>query len=383
MSEAGRRRFWQRPWVRGALLTLATLAVGGALVAVSGVMPVKASSGHWPITEWLLHFAMRRSTVFHSLAIETPPLDDPALVLAGAGHYENGCRPCHGSPVAERPRVVLEMTPQPPIIPLRLDTWRDRELFTIVRHGIKFTAMPAWPSARRDDEVWSMVAFLRRLPELDESGYRLLTGLDAAAELSTFEMAPGLDGTVAAPREVLELCARCHGASGQGRPGSAFPRLAGQHAAALEAALEAYADGRRHSGIMEPLAAALPAGTRRALARHYAALPGLDRSLAAIEPRSSPGGELALAGDPGRRIPACVSCHAEGGRESDPHIPRLRGQNPLFLEAQLELLREGRRGGSDWARLMEPFAHRISAQEAGALAAWFGARQVEDGYRDD
>ena len=35
--------------------------------------------------------------------------------------------------------------------------------------------MPAWPVPDRDDEVWSMVAFLRVLPELDIESYRLLS----------------------------------------------------------------------------------------------------------------------------------------------------------------------------------------------------------------
>ena len=29
--------------------------------------------------------------------------------------------------------------------------WRPRELFYIVKHGMKFTGMPAWPADGRDD----------------------------------------------------------------------------------------------------------------------------------------------------------------------------------------------------------------------------------------
>mgnify|MGYP003298824914 CR=1 FL=1 len=30
---------------------------------------------------------------------------------------------------------------------------KDAELFSIVKHGLKFTGMPAWPTQSRDDEV--------------------------------------------------------------------------------------------------------------------------------------------------------------------------------------------------------------------------------------
>jgi len=41
-------------------------------------------------------------------------------------------------------------------------------LFQVVNHGLKFTGMPEWPVRDRDDEVWAMVAFLKKMPELDE-----------------------------------------------------------------------------------------------------------------------------------------------------------------------------------------------------------------------
>jgi hypothetical protein len=66
------------------------------------------------------------------------------------------------------------MLPSPPDLSTAVRDWRDRELFWIVKHGIKYTGMPAWVAAQRDDEVWAIVAFLRRLPTLDAAGYREL-----------------------------------------------------------------------------------------------------------------------------------------------------------------------------------------------------------------
>ena len=72
------------------------------------------------------------------------------------------------------------MTPPPPFLPEKVPQWQPHELFWIVRHGVKFTGMPAWPALGRTDEVWAMVAFLRRLPEMEPEAYRALATGDPA-----------------------------------------------------------------------------------------------------------------------------------------------------------------------------------------------------------
>jgi cytochrome c553 len=321
---AGRQRWW----FKSAAL-LAGLAVGGLLVVVSGIMPLKASSGHWPITAWFLHFAMRRSVTTHTLGVQAPALDAPRLVLQGAGHYETGCRPCHGSPNLPPPRIVQHMTPHPPSLPPRISAWEPAELFYIVKHGVKFTGMPAWPAQQRDDEVWSMVAFLRTLPELQAEEYQRLVhgepninGDDAQRR--------GLLGLEQAPRAVTASCGRCHGVDGRGRGAGAFPRLAGQRPTYLYAALQAYARGERQSGIMAPIAAGLSLYEMREVALYYGSLqepssPPLSMpqaSMSAIER----GKAIASRGIPRQRVPACVACHGPGPTRRNPIYPILAGQ---------------------------------------------------------
>src|SRR5690606_31448624 len=131
---------------RRALFRLAAVLVIGVIGAVgyawTGLVSASASSGHHPLTYWFLDFAKRSAVRTQSLGIQTPPLDDPALVLKGAGHYATGCAPCHAAPGREPALVAKRMTPEPPYLPLKLERWRDRELFWIVKHGIKFTGMP-------------------------------------------------------------------------------------------------------------------------------------------------------------------------------------------------------------------------------------------------
>ena len=46
--------------IAAVVLAIAGL-FGGLFVMISGIVPIKASSGHWPITAAFLDFAKRRS----------------------------------------------------------------------------------------------------------------------------------------------------------------------------------------------------------------------------------------------------------------------------------------------------------------------------------
>ena len=159
------------------LAILVALAVaGGLLLAWSGLVSVAASSGHYAITTWFLHYTMRQAVKTQSSLVEVPAgvLDDPGQVALGAVHYADGCAPCHGAPGEPRSPLVLAMTPPPPWLPRVIPTWDTEALFWIVRHGVKYSGMPAWPTQARADEVWAVVAFLRALPDLDAATYRRL-----------------------------------------------------------------------------------------------------------------------------------------------------------------------------------------------------------------
>lgn len=360
---------WRR--VLAAVALLAALAGTGAFVLVSlGLVSISASSGHWKATGWLLHYAMRRAVSTQSMGIEVPPLDDPALVLKGAGHYHTGCLACHGAPGQARSLIVQQMTPEPPYLPPRVEHWTPQELFWIVKHGVKFTAMPAWPAQQRDDEVWAMVAFLRALPGLSPERYRQLA-LDGRSD-DTSDPLRSLQDPLG---PVLANCNRCHGEDGGGRGEGAFPRLAGQSEAYLLGALQAYAGGERHSGVMQPIAAGLEPEVREALAQHYAELPAVSRTQV-LEPAPevlAQGLSLAERGIPERGIPSCLHCHGPKNGPRNPIYPNLAGQYARYLKLQLELFTAGKRGGTEYAHIMHSAAQRLTSEQMQALADYYAS----------
>jgi cytochrome c553 len=291
------------------------------------------------------------------LGISAPDLDDPARVSRGARHYAQFCVGCHAHPGAP-PRVVgRTLRPPAPVLHRRIGNWPDALLFVTVRNGVPNSGMPAWPAPAREDEVWDMVAFLRRLPDLDPAAYGALAGeADVAG--------------VAGPRRG---CVRCHGAEGEGRDG--IPRLDIQSPPYLVDALRAFRQGGRTSGVMQIAAQGLDDAMLDRLAREFGRM---------TRPAGAPGqGEppaVVRAGVPDRKVPPCAACHGTSA-PARPEFPVLTGQDRRYLALQLHLFaaESSDRGGGPFRRLMEIAGHNLDPGEIAAAAAWYGAPQPADG----
>ncbi len=331
-------------------IRLMLIGAGGAILglvvlALSGVLNVAATSRPFAVTEWLWHALVRQSVTLHSLGIEVPPLEDAAMVRRAAGHYELVCATCHGSPARPPAAFARHLLPQPPLLVRQMERWRPpARVFWTVKHGIRHTAMPAWPDQNRDDEVWDMVAFLGAMPEMTEPDYRRVSG-----------------------HGVADVCARCHGEEGEGG-GGGLPRLDIQSSAYLASALRAFRDGTRSSGIMRSVAAGLDDAGIGAFAGHY----GRGPEAPSDAPGDGPGAEIARHGIPDRKIPACEQCHGAAAR---PDYPRLAGQDEAYIANQLRLfVTLGAARGGPRATIMANAAWGLTEEDIAAVAGWYAAR---------
>ncbi len=341
-------------------ILLVVLGAIGLVVLVTGIVPVKASSGHWPATAWLLDFASDRSVAFRSHQVEVPELDEPGMLILGASIYRSNCVFCHGEPGEDQPPVAKGMAPTPPLLSKSASEMNAQDLFYIVKHGIKFAGMPAWPTQTRDEEIWPVIAFMQQMPTMDNATYQDLIHHETNATL-------------------LNGCASCHGADGNGRAGKRVPILAAQSRGYLRNSLIAYRQGNRRSGIMMPIAHRLKDDQIEWLANFFSdqtrqtSETSNDLQIASIES----GKQLAHEGDRSNKIPSCVDCHGPGGSKQNDDYPRLAGQSVWYLEQQLKLFADQVRGGSENASLMHPIADKLSDGNRHDLAAFY-ANMVED-----
>jgi hypothetical protein len=94
---------------------------------------------------------------------------DHAILKAGfplAAH----CAVCHGAPGVPQGEMARGLNPLPPDLGKTAPLLSSAEIFWVLKHGIRMTGMPAW-SQHSDEELWATVAFLQKLPGMNEDDY--------------------------------------------------------------------------------------------------------------------------------------------------------------------------------------------------------------------
>jgi mono/diheme cytochrome c family protein len=153
-----------------AIAVPVVIAVGAGIFARSGLYDIGADAHHWSLTYDFLQNVRDWSIRARSEGLRPPNLNDPQLVLKGAGQYAAMCVGCHLAPGKESSEVREGMYPQPPnLSKIGVD---PRDAFWAIKHGIKMSGMPAWDASHDDATIWSMVAFLEKLPSLTPQQYK-------------------------------------------------------------------------------------------------------------------------------------------------------------------------------------------------------------------
>ena len=108
-------------------------------------------------------------------------MDDPHLIAEGAEHYAAMCADCHLAPGVDKSDIRDGLYPTPPNLTKHIAA-SAAEMFWVVKHGIKMSAMPAWGKTHDDHSIWGIVAFLHKLPDLSPDQYRDLASPKAERE---------------------------------------------------------------------------------------------------------------------------------------------------------------------------------------------------------
>jgi mono/diheme cytochrome c family protein len=159
-----------------AFIGVLAIVVGIAAAAYffGGFYSVAATQADPPPVAWALVKVRTASVNKH--ATDTPPgsLDDAATVRAGAKAFQTrGCWTCHGAPGVEWAKFSEGLRPDPPDLKEIVNDREPRHLFWVIKNGINMTGMPSFGATGvPDQEIWSIVAFLKKLPTVSEADYR-------------------------------------------------------------------------------------------------------------------------------------------------------------------------------------------------------------------
>jgi mono/diheme cytochrome c family protein len=159
------------------LATLVVLIIIGLIVMYSGMVNVGVTESHSGLTKWVFSTTMERSVKSRAGDIDVPDLSSEEMIKEGAEHYMRMCQGCHGFPGRDRLGRAKRLEPAPPHLYEKEETeeWSPAEQFWITKHGIMMTGMPAWGTTHSDEDIWHIVAFLRKLPEMSPEEYQQLS----------------------------------------------------------------------------------------------------------------------------------------------------------------------------------------------------------------
>jgi mono/diheme cytochrome c family protein len=108
-----------------------------------------------------VHASVRRK----ASEIQAPPSGNVEDAMVEGGKlYLNGCAGCHGTP--GKPGEDLDHYPPVPQLAQVGTQYSEPEIFWVIKHGVRNTAMSAYGPFYSDKEMWALASFLRQIDHL-------------------------------------------------------------------------------------------------------------------------------------------------------------------------------------------------------------------------
>jgi mono/diheme cytochrome c family protein len=161
-----------RSFVLGVLATIVVAFLVGYVILISGLIPANADGEPLPLESWAASTSL--DATLDRLAPKGPnpvALTDTNLI-AGVELYGQHCAICHGAAkgTASASPVAKGEYPQPPQFAAD-GVEDDPEGFSFwkIKHGIRWTGMPAWKDTLNDQQIWTLALFLKHMDKLPPS----------------------------------------------------------------------------------------------------------------------------------------------------------------------------------------------------------------------
>ncbi len=191
---------------------------------------------------------------------------------------------------------------------------------------------------------------------MDHAGGTVIAAL--ALSLATGALAD--EGNAERGGKLAYTCMGCHGIENykNAYPKYSVPKLAGQSAVYIAAALAEYKAGARSHPTMKGMASTLSTQDHADLAAWFQ---GRERARS----DATPVGTAPAAAAP------CTACHGQNGIGTLPENPTLAGQHADYLAQALNDYRHGKRQNP----IMSTFASQLSPADIQAITAYFAQQQ--------
>ncbi len=158
-------------FLAGIVFSICVIIIIGLITIYSGWYNVSAANKPSGIENWLLGTTMDNSVEKHAENIVVPDLKSPDKIKEGFAHYDDMCKDCHGSPEKTESDLSKGLNPPAPDLSESAKDLSPEEIFWVTKNGVKMTGMPAWGNTHSDEKIWTIVAFIEKLPGMTRSQY--------------------------------------------------------------------------------------------------------------------------------------------------------------------------------------------------------------------
>jgi mono/diheme cytochrome c family protein len=157
--------------------------VAAGVFFFGGYYNVAGSAPEPESIRWALGQIRDASIARHARDQPQIALDDAANVQAGARAFsERGCVNCHGGPGADWAKFSEGLRPDPPDLKEIAHDRAPQQLFWVIKNGISMTGMPSFGAIEvPDGEIWTIVAFVKKLQSVTPEEFKTWTAKPAAA----------------------------------------------------------------------------------------------------------------------------------------------------------------------------------------------------------
>jgi mono/diheme cytochrome c family protein len=160
-----------RRFLAGVVAALSAEAMLALVILCLGLAPVAADQPPSTIEVRILGAALRKAVLQRTSGEQEPPPPAHEDLVGGGEIYKEMCSRCHGEPGAVSSPLGSSFYPPAPLLPGHKSEWSERELFWIIKHGIRNTAMPAWATLLADDDIRQVAALVKRFDTVPVAGH--------------------------------------------------------------------------------------------------------------------------------------------------------------------------------------------------------------------
>ena len=153
----------------GIVLAIVVGVAGAYAVLRSGSIPASADTKPSALEIWAARTALEATFERQAPSGPNPVGLTDVNLIAGINLYADHCALCHGTAqgTASASPVAKGLNPSPPQLAAEgVEDDPEGVTFWKVKHGIRWSGMPAWNDTLNDQQIWTLALFLKHMDKL-------------------------------------------------------------------------------------------------------------------------------------------------------------------------------------------------------------------------